>query len=335
VATVNVGVVGLGFMGSRWARALSEHPGVRLRIVSDVREDLGRDLASRLDCEFVPDPLEAAAHRDLQGVAVCTPEHLHVEAAVAAIDAGTAVMVEKPLAHTVADAEKIRDVAAERDVPVLVGHILRFEPRYAAMARAVHAGEIGTVQAIRSARVGLVSDQSILRGRTSIALYYGVHEFDLARWVAGEISRVFAERSEGVLRSEGYPVEDLYSVLLRFASGAHGTVTLGWSLPETTPSWGIGEFTIIGEAGMLSVRQGELGFLRVRANGLISEDVFFSPEVHGRLTGALRTEVDHFVRCVEGSASPLCTAADGAMAVRISLAMEESATTGDPVRLSP
>ena len=334
MATVEVGVVGLGFMGSRWSRALSEHHGVRLRLVSDVREDIGRDLAARLDCEFVPDPLEAASHAELQGVAICTPEHLHLEAAVAAIDAGKAVMVEKPLAHTVGDAEKIRDLAAERDVPVLVGHILRFEPRYAAMAGAVRAGEIGAVQAIRSARVGLLSDQSILRGRTSIGLYYGVHEFDLARWVAGDISRVSAERSEGVLRARGHTVEDLYSVLLRFTSGAHGAVTLGWSLPQSTPGWGIGEFTIIGEAGVLSVRQGDLGFLKVGPSGLINEDVFFAPEVHGRLRGALATEVDHFVRCVEGTASPLCTAADGAEAVRIALAMEESATTGHPVHPS-
>jgi predicted dehydrogenase len=330
---VNVGAVGLGFMGSRWARCLAEHPGARLRVVSDVRQDLGREVASRFDAEYVPDALDAASHPALHGVVICTPEHLHVEVGLAAIDAGKAVAIEKPLAHTVADAEKIRDRSVERGVPVLVGHILRFEPRYAAMARAVHAGEIGNVQAIRSARIGLVSDQVILRGRTSIALYYGVHEFDLARWVAGEVERLGAERSRGVLEARGYPVEDLYSVVLRFASGAHGTATLGWSLPEGTPGWGIADFTVVGEAGVISVRQGELGFMKIGENAVADEDVFLSPDVHGRLDGALAAEVDHFVRCAEGRAAPLCTAGDGVEAVRISLAMEESAVSGASIEL--
>lgn len=326
MARVRIGVVGLGFMGSRWARCLAEHPSSRLAVVSDVREDAGREAAARWGARFVADPLEAASHPDLDGVVVATPEDAHVAPALAAIDAGKAV--EKPLAHTAADARLIADRASARGVPVLVGHILRFEPRYAALARAVREGEIGAVQAVRSARIGLVSDQDVLRGRTTLGLYYRVHEFDLARWVVGEVRRLWALRSRGVLAARGFRVDDLYSVLLEFFSGAHGTVTLGWSLPAATPGWGIAELTVIGESGALAVRQGDLGVLAVRGEGPMDLDVFFSPEVDGRLRGALATEVDHFVRCVEGSASPRCTAADGAEAVRLALAVERSAAPG-------
>ena len=194
MSPVDVGVIGLGFMGGRWAQCLAEHPGARLRVVSDVREDLGRQLADRWEATYVADPLEAAADPALRGVAVCTPEHLHVDVALAAIEAGKLVMVVKPLAHTVSDAERIRDRAAELDTPVLAGHILRFEPRYAAVARAVHEGEIGEVQAVRNERIGLVSDQVVLQGRTTVPLYYGVHEFDLARW---DLKRVIVVNGHG------------------------------------------------------------------------------------------------------------------------------------------
>lgn len=332
---VPVAVVGLGFMGSRWARALHEHPAARLTVVSDIREDRGRQWAEDTGATYVKDPLEAAAHTDVRGVAVCTPEHLHVAAALSALAADNVLMVEKPLAHTVRGAERIRDRAVQRDVPVLVGHILRFEPRYSAMRRSIEAGEIGAVQAIRSERIGLVSDQEILQGRTSIALYYGVHEFDLARWYAGEVERIFAVRSTGVLTARGYDIEDLYSATLSFLQGAHGTAMVGWSLPPATPGWGMASFTVIGEEAALRVVQGDLGFLKVTREGPVHEDVHYSPEVGGRLFGALGIEVDHFIRCVQETAVPLCDAADGTEAVRLSLAMEESARTRQPVAVTP
>jgi predicted dehydrogenase len=332
MAEVRLGVIGLGFMGGRWARVLAEHDGVRLAAVSDIREEVARQEAERYGAAAVLDPLEAAARSDLDGIVVCTPEHLHTGPALAAIDAGKAVMVEKPLAHTVADAEQIRDLAAQRGVSVLAGHTLRFDPRYAAVRRAIESGEVGAVQAVRTERIGLVSDQDVLAGRTSIALYYGVHEFDLCRWYAGEVEAIWAARSTGILEQRGYPIEDLYSVGLRFASGAHGTSMVGWCLPSGTPGYGIGGFTVIGEYGLLRVAQGEVGFLKVGKDGLSDDDVYYSPEVDGRLYGAVGIEADHFVRVTRGEVEPCCSAADGASAVRIALAMEEAARGGVVVR---
>jgi predicted dehydrogenase len=89
----------------------------------------------------------------------------------------------------------------------------------------------------------------------------------------------------------------------------------------------------VGERGVLRVVQGELGILEVTESGARDVDVFYAPDVHGRLGGALANEVTHFVDCVRGAAEPICTAADGTEAVRLSLAMEESARTGAPVEL--
>jgi predicted dehydrogenase len=325
MALVPVAVIGLGFMGSQWARALAEHDGARLAVVSDVREDVGTALAERYGARFVPDPVEAAAQADLAAVAVCTPEHIHVDAALAALAAGHALMVEKPLAHTVTAAEAIRDQAAAGGVPVLAGHILRFEPRYAAIHAAVEAGEIGAVQAVRSERIGLVSDQRVLQGRTSIALYYGVHELDLCRWYAGDVAAIWATSSSGIVEAAGYPVADLYSVGLRFASGAHGTSMLGWSLPEGMPGYGVAGFTVIGESGIAQVSQGDVGVRVASTGGARHPDVCYAPELDGRVFGALAIEADHFVRVASGAAEPRCTAADGVDAVRLALAVERAA----------
>jgi predicted dehydrogenase len=331
---VPMAVVGLGFMGARWARVLAEHPLAQLRAVSDVREGVGRKTAEQLGTRFLPNALEVASDRQIEAVVVCTPEHLHVEPALAAIDAGKTVLVEKPLAHTVDDAERIRARAEERGVPILTGHILRFEARYAAARRTIEAGELGAIQAVRHERVGTVGNQDILQGRTSIALYYGVHEFDLARWYGGDVERIYAERSDGVLRAHGYEVDDLYSAVFRFATGAHGTATIGWSLPRSTAGYGMAEVTIIGERGAVQVVQGDVGLLVVDEGGARHPDAYFAPEVHGRLRGALAVEADHFVDCARGFAEPLCTAGDGLEAVRLGRAMEVSAELAEPVELS-
>jgi predicted dehydrogenase len=335
VSGPRIAVIGLGFMGGRWARVLAEHAGAHLAVVADVRTDVGERAARVFDAEFVADPLAAAARADVDGVVVATPEHLHVDAALAAIGAGKALAVEKPLAHTVAAAERIRDVAAAAGVPVLAGHVLRFEPRYAAVRRSLSAGAIGAVQAIRSERIGLVADQDVLGGRTTVPLYYGVHELDLARWYAGEVAGVWAARSRGVVAARGFDVDDLYSVGLTFTSGAHGTAMLGWSLPDRTPGYGIAGFTVLGERGVLQVTQGMTGFLQVLADGPADVDVHYSPEVHGHVYGAIGIEVDHFVRCVRGEQDPVCTADDGVEAVRVALAAEAAAARRTTVSLVP
>jgi predicted dehydrogenase len=334
VKPVPVAVVGLGFMGSRWARALAEHPLAEVAVVGDVRDDVARATAEQLGARVVGDPLEAAADPGVEAVVVCTPEDLHAEPALAAIDAGKAVAVEKPLAHTVEAAARIRDRAAERGAPVLAGHILRFETRYAAARRAIEEGQLGAVQAVRHERIGVVADQDVLRGRTTIPLYYGVHELDLARWFAGDVERIYAERSDGVLRSHGYELDDLYSAVLRFASGAHGTATLGWSLPRSMPGYGLAGVEIVGEHGVVRIEQDAAGLRVVDEKGLRQPDAFYAPDVHGRLRGALAVEVDHFVDCARGLADPVCTAHDGVEAVRIAAAMEESAERRVPVELA-
>ncbi len=326
-----IAVIGLGFMGGRWCRTVAENGAADLAIVSDIRSDVADTAADHYGASAVTDPLEAASHPRVDGVVVATPEHLHTDVALAAVAAGKAVAIEKPIAHTVADAEAIRAAADAAGVPVLAAHILRFEPRYAAIHRAVGNGEIGAVQAIRSERIGLVSDQDILGGRTSIALYYGVHEFDLARWYAGDVAEVWAARSSGVVASHGHDVEDLYSVGLRFSGGAHGTAQIGWSLPSRTPGYGSAGFTVIGQSGMLSVAQGTTGYLKVLADGPADDDVGYSPDLHGIMGGAMGIEADHFIRCVRGDSTPVCTAADGTEALRVALAMEQAADTGELV----
>lgn len=320
--SIAIAVIGAGFMGERWARAIHEHDRAHVAVIADVDEARGRALAKRCSARFVGDPEEAATAPGVDAVAVCTPEHLHLLPTAAALGVSRPVAVEKPLAHTNGDAAKIVGLADKSGVPVLVGHVLRFDPRYAGIKAAIDAGTIGKVISVRHERIGLDADRVRLGARTTVGLYYAVHELDIARWYAGNIAEI-----------EGAGDSDMVSGLLRFTSGAHGTLQVGWCLPDRTPGYGIASVTVVGEHGVLRVAQGQSGFDIVGAHGPLDVDVAYSFEMHGRLKGMLTTEVDHFIDVAAGRSSPLCSAADGAAAVSASLALEDSARLRTPIVL--
>ncbi|ADB49683.1 Gfo/Idh/MocA family protein [Conexibacter woesei] len=323
-APVAFAVIGAGFMGERWARVLGEHAGARVAVVADPDAARGAALAERCGARHVADAAEGASAPGVDAVVVCTPEHLHLDASLATLRAGRPLAVEKPLAHTAEQAEEIAAHAERAAVPVLAAHVLRFEPRYAAVKAAIARGEIGRVLAVRQERIGVAADRARLSARTTAALYYASHELDLARWYAGPLEAV---------HGAGDPAE-LLSGTLRFAGGAHGTIQVGWCLPDRTPGFGLAGVTVIGEHGVLRVTQGDSGLLAVGADGQLDADTAWAPELHGRLGGALAREADHFVAVAAGEQEPLCTAADGAAAVRASLALEASAGTGSTIQIT-
>ena len=171
---LGMGVVGLGFMGRRYARFVGRIEGLRLVGVCDVDGRLAAEVAAETGARVFPDPASLAADPAVAGVMICTPEDRHLEPTLAVLAAGKPAMVEKPVAHSLAAARAIADAAARSGLPVLVGHLLRFEPRWVAARQRLEAGEIGEVVSVTTRRIGNVLDQEILRGRTTIPLYYGV-----------------------------------------------------------------------------------------------------------------------------------------------------------------
>jgi myo-inositol 2-dehydrogenase/D-chiro-inositol 1-dehydrogenase len=269
-------------------------------------------------------------------VIVCTPEDRHLEPVLAALAAGKPVLVEKPVAHTLDAAHAIADAATRAAVPVLPGHLLRFEPRWAGAWRRIAAGEIGDVVSIATRRIGNVRDQEILRGRTTIPLYYGVHDLDVMRWFAGaEATTIFARRRSGAVRAAGYDVDDCYCAVVTFENGALGSAELGWHVPATTTAARSAGVLVIGTRGVIQIDQLATGLESWSAGQLDTGlDAMFWSETYGVPGGALGLEIRHFADCVRGRQEPVVQLADGIEALRLSLAMERSAATGEVVDLA-
>jgi myo-inositol 2-dehydrogenase/D-chiro-inositol 1-dehydrogenase len=333
---LGLGVIGLGFMGHRYARFLSGIEGVWLAGVYDLDGDLAREVAAECGGTVYADLDSLVAAKDVAGVIVATPEDRHLEPTLAALGAGKPALVEKPVAHTLEAAYAIADAASRVGVPVLPGHLLRFEPRWAGAGRRIAAGEIGDVVSITTRRIGNVRDQDVLRGRTTIPLYYGVHDLDVMRWFAGaEATTIFARRRSGAVRAAGYDVDDCYCALVTFENGLLGSAELGWHVPAAATAARSAGVLVIGTRGVIQIDQLATGLESWTAGQLDTglESMFWS-ETYDIAGGALGLEIRHFADCIRGRQEPAIKLADAIEALRLSLAMERSAATGEIVDLT-
>jgi myo-inositol 2-dehydrogenase/D-chiro-inositol 1-dehydrogenase len=330
-----MGIVGLGFMGRRYAQFVSGIEGMKLAGVVDIDSALAERTAAEFGGRVFESVEELAASNHIDGVMVCTPEHLHVDAAVAALRAGKPTMVEKPIAHSLDAARTIADAAAAAGVPLLAGHILRFEQRWMAARQRLDAGAIGDVVSITTRRIGNVLDQEVLKARTSIPLYYGVHDLDIMGWFTGAPAvSMSATRRSGALQAAGYDIDDVYTAVVTFENGVLGTAELGWHVPAEAASARTSGVAIVGTRGFIRIEQAETGFECWTDGGLDRAlDVIFWSDAYGIPGGALGMEIRHFADCVRGTCAPTISPDEAIEALRLSLAMEDAATTGTTIDL--
>jgi predicted dehydrogenase len=322
-------------MGGRYSTILKQLPQAELVAVADLREDLGKEIASSTGADYMADGMELIARSDIDAVAVCTPEDRHVDFCLAAFAQAKPVVVEKPIAHTVEAAERMTRAAREAGVTFMVGHTLRFAPNWTGAKERIDAGVIGEVKTIRTKRSGSILDnKGWLEGRTTIPLFYGVHDLDVQRWFAGsEPASVYAQSNSGILSQYGYDVQDTYWAVIRFRNGILGVAELGWHFPIGHVYLGAGEVEVLGTKGTIVVNQATPGLVTATETNTRAANTWYSPEVYGVTRGVLPDQVEHFVDCVLSGEEPRMTGEDATEALRLSLAMEASAAEGRVIEI--
>jgi len=147
-----IAVLGCGYWGSNHIRTLKSLGA--LYAVSDVNRARAEGFASEQDCLAV-DPDDIYARDDIDAIVMALPPQFHAECAIKAVEHGKDVLVEKPIALTVPDAERAVRIAAEHKRIFMTGHVLRFHPAFEKLKALIDAGELGKVKYIHSHRLGL------------------------------------------------------------------------------------------------------------------------------------------------------------------------------------
>jgi predicted dehydrogenase len=325
-----VGVIGLGF-GANHARVLSGLPGVRLAAVCDLDE---RRLAAvaREGLAGYTDYEAMLRTEKLDAAVVAVPASLHEPVALAVIDAGCAVLVEKPLAPTLREAQRIVEATRAAGVTLMAGHIERFNPAVQELARRVQAGEVGRVLQLTARRMGpiVVRSQDV-----NVVHDTALHDIDVMRFILGAgVSRVYAEaRFDRQL-----PFEDGILALLRFTdeAGAFGSLDVNWLAPIV-----IRDLTVRGETGMFMLDFAAQTLVLYSAGPTVerSPSRGWSPSLETLAPAPipveprepLVAELSAFVSALREGSEPPVTAGDALAAVAICDALTESARSGLPV----
>jgi predicted dehydrogenase len=241
---LSAGVVGLGF-GANHARVLSQLPGVRLSGVCDSDRSRLQAVAGERDTSAYPDIDSLLRHESLDLVVIATPERQHRPLALKAIEAGCAVLVEKPLATSYEEGLELVQAAAAAGVPLMAGHIERFNPAVQELRRRLLDGAVGEVLHLAGRRTAPIR----LRAQdVNVVHDSALHDIDAMRYVLGrEVESVFAQSQTGVLQ----PFEDSIAAVLRFAGSVDsrapvGSLEVNWLSPLR-----IRELTVLGTKGIL------------------------------------------------------------------------------------
>ncbi|WP_147915926.1 Gfo/Idh/MocA family protein [Ruania zhangjianzhongii] len=332
---VGVGILGLGGIGLTHARALRElAPDLRLRAFSGGDAARAQEAGWPEAVQVEPDELADTPGVDV--VAICSPSEQHAAHALAALNAGRHVVVEKPLALQVSDAERIVALATETGAVAAVISQRRLEPEYAALQEALAAGSLGQIR-LATTQVHWWRDEEYYQAapwRTAMAggggslMNQGVHNVDLLRWLCGPVTDVTAQY--GTL-AHAMDAEDTTVATLRFASGALGMISTSTATPPGSPA----TVTLHTDRGVVELGQGEV--LRwdmqgvpapTAASGISSGAA--DPRAIG-IAGHVQQWGDVLTAIRTGGA-PVVSAADGAETVRLLCAVYRAAETGRTVR---
>ena len=330
-APLRLGLAGLGTMGGNHLRVISNHPDTILAAVADPNAEALEAAVAQTKARGFADPLAMIATAELDGVIVAAPTTNHSALALAAIERGLPVLVEKPLAATVEDAIAIVSAARKRGVRVQVGHVERYNPAVLEMGRLLRAGWLSTIYAITSRRAGPFPAR--IRD-VGVTVDLGTHDVDMLCWIAGERPvRVYAETSQRIHATH----EDLTFGLMHFPSGATGFLDVDWLTPAKRRS-----LVAVGEEGMfeLDYLTQKLTFTRsnVERPQMISGyattftgDVAEIPVVS---VEPLRAQLNEFVRVLRTGDRPYVDGEDGLWAVGIANALLTAAAERRPIDLS-
>lgn len=327
---MNVAIIGCGTMGTTHAHNLGEMPGVQVSGVADLIQERANRAAAASGAKAYTDWEEMLEKEKPETVVVCVPSFLHKTFVLKLAERGLHIICEKPAALSLEDAKEMEAVCSKQGVRLFIGHVVRFFPNYRNAYDQVQSGSIGEAKMAHFKRCGSFPqgvDQWYHDHTKSggVIMDLMIHDIDYASWLFGDLESVYASITKSSKTEMEYA-----QITMKFVSGAIANLTGYWGYagPFTT------QFEISGKEGIIRFDSNQIQAVDVRRasrkggqNSAVQ--VPSSPTLHD----PYYDEVQHFIQCIREGSEPIVSAADACRAVEIALACEQSASTGQPVRM--
>ncbi len=353
---LSIAIVGVGLIGQAHIAAALACPGITLAALVDPASS-AQDQAKLMNVAWFAslDDLLAMQrphqkpHQRPQGIVLATPNALHEPQALQCITAGVPILLEKPMAPTVKEAQRIVDWAEQKGTPVLIGHHRAHSPIMQTACEAVQSGKLGRIVAVQGSATFYKPDVYFEQGQWrrqkggGPILINMIHEVHNLRMLCGEIKAVQAMQSHAV---RGFAVEDTVAISFQFESGALGTFMLSdtaasaksWEQTSQEniayPSYADEDcYTVSGTQGTLSIPT-----MRMKSYAGVEDRSWWKPFQVSQLQldrgDPIQLQMAHFAQVIRGECAPRVSARDGLQNLRVIEAILKAAQSGTTITLA-
>ncbi|MCJ7469993.1 Gfo/Idh/MocA family oxidoreductase [Candidatus Bathyarchaeota archaeon] len=311
---LGVAVVGTGFWGRNHARVYKELAETELLAICDIDPDRAKTVANQFGVKSYTNTAKMLKNTDIKAVSICTWSTSLAREATKALDAGKHVLVEKPMATNVKQAEKLIETAKQKRLHLTVGFLMRFIPGLQQIRKAVEDETIGEPVCATAKRVSQWPERI---GDVGVVKDTAIHDIDVMRYVFNEDPTAVYARI-GSMRQGKF--EDYAQIMLTFEGGKTAFIESNWLTPYKTRV-----LVVTGSEAIM-----KLDYI---TQELTIENAKESVQPRYAMQEPLKLELQHFAKCIIDKQKPIVTGIDGLKALRIAEAALKSSSSGKTVKL--
>ncbi|MGB0386304.1 MAG: Gfo/Idh/MocA family protein [Ardenticatenaceae bacterium] len=311
-----------------YVSCLQKLPDVEVSGIYDDDIERGQEMAAQFGVPFFEDA-QALLDIGLDGVIICSENAKHRPMVELAAGQTGYILCEKPIATTLADAQFMIDICAERGSKLQIAYPVRFSPPIQRMKQAIEQGTLGRILSAKCTNHGSMPGRWFivpeLAGGGAV-IDHTVHVIDVLRWFwQTEVTEVYAEVGDNLLHPE-LGTDDAGLLSFKLANGVYGTLDTSWSRPDSYPTWGDVKIELLGEKGLMQVDA-------FRQDLSVSSEKWGKTQWLGWGSSPDRGLIKDFTDMIREARPPSITGRDGLKSLEVALAAYESARSGKVVRL--
>lgn len=313
---LNAAVIGVGNMGKHHARNYHEIPTTNLVAIADKDPKIGQEIAKKFKTKYYSDYREMLEKEKIDLITIAVPTKFHKTVALDCINKKINILIEKPIASTVAEAKEIVHKAKQKGVKFTVGHIERFNPAVIKLKEMIDSGKLGKIVSITALRLGPMPNQI---KDANVTVDIGVHDIDIMNWFYGRLPEKSTALGGNCLNRTR---QDHVEVFLDYRSGS-GYLSANWITPIK-----VRKLTVSGEKAYVELDYitQELDFYETNMS-LYTDDfgefvVRFGDAKEKKTIPVkniepVKAELLAFVKCIKNNCRPVVTAREAIEALDI------------------
>lgn len=318
---VHIGVIGAGDFGELHLKILADHPEVEIAWICVRTSSRAREMAQKYGGKHTVSYEDILKDDSVEAISILTPEQVHYEQVMAALDHGKNVLVEKPITTDPDEAVAIAEKAAQTGLIVLPAHVCRFMPQYAKVRQILSEG--GKQPVSIYARRNIPKNRLALHNRIHPVLMALSHDIDLIiSFVDSKPKRVFAMERK---TEPGLENPDIFWGLIEFTNGCIAALETLWVLP-TDARYVDASMEIATKEEVIHVSYPGSGLWIDHKLGYQFPDPGIVDYINGEWVGALRDEINYFINCVMRREKPtVVTVEEAVMGINLAQSLIQSA----------